>query len=125
MNYYVPYFNMYPSMVTPTLSNAATTGGLFSRLLGRGLNWSSILSNTQKTLGIVNQAIPMFKQMSPVVKNAKTMFKIMNEFKKEDTSNNIVNTVENSNINTIDNNTTTTNQENINSYNNGPTFFLN
>ena len=123
MNYYVPYFNMYPSMVTPTLSNVATTGGLFSRLLGRGLNWNSILSNTQKTLGIVNQAIPMFKQMSPVVKNAKTMFKIMNEFKKDDTSNNVINTVENTNVN--DNTTTTTNQENINSYNNGPTFFLN
>ena len=123
MNYYVLYFNMYPSMVTPTLSNVATTGGLFSRLLGRSLNWSSILSNTQKTLGIVNQAIPMFKQMSPVVKNAKTMFKIMNEFKKDDTSNNVINTVENTNVN--DNTTTTTNQENINSYNNGPTFFLN
>lgn len=118
MNYYVPYFNMYPSMVTPTLSNAATSGGLFSRLLGRGLNWSSILSNTQKTLGIVNQAIPMFKQMSPVVKNAKTMFRIMNEFKKEDTSNNITSTIESTN-------NTTSNHENINSYNNGPTFFLN
>lgn len=122
MNYYVPYFNMYPNMVTPTLGNAAT-GGLFSRLLGRGLNWSSILSNTQKTLGIVNQAIPMFKQMSPVVKNAKTMFKIMNEFKKEDGSNNTVTEV---NTNTSENNyiTPSNNEEPI-SYNNGPTFFLN
>lgn len=118
MNYYVPYFNMYPNMVTPALSNAATNGGLFSRLLGRGLNWSSILSNTQKTLGIVNQAIPMFKQMSPVVKNAKTMFRIMNEFKKEDISNNVTSTIESTN-------NTTSNHENINSYNNGPTFFLN
>ena len=122
MNYYVPYFNMYPNMVTPTLGNTAT-GGLFSRLLGRGFNWSSILSNTQKTLGIVNQAIPMFKQMSPVVKNAKTMFKIMNEFKKEDTSNNVVNSVENNN--SSDNYSTNVNQESTNSYNNGPTFFLN
>lgn len=121
MNYYVPYFNMYPNMVTPTLGNTAT-GGLFSRLLGRGLNWSSILNNTQKTLGIVNQAIPMFKQMSPVVKNAKTMFKIMNEFKKEDTSSNVVNSTVNS---TSNDNYTAINQEDEKSYNNGPTFFLN
>ena len=43
------------------------------------------LSKLQKTLGIVNQAIPMVKQVSPILNNAKTMFKIMNEFKKVDT----------------------------------------
>lgn len=121
MNYYVPYFNMYPNVITPTLSNS-TSGGLFSKLLGRSLNWSSILNNTQKTLGIVNQAIPMFKQMSPIVKNAKTMFKIMNEFKKEDTTNNVVNTIKNSSstYNNSDNI-----QTNTSSYSSGPTFFLN
>ena len=121
MNYYVPYFNMYPSMVTPTLGNAAT-GGLFSRLLGRGLNWSSILNNTQKTLGIVNQAIPMFKQMSPVVKNAKTMFKIMNEFKREDNSNNVLPTTESNNSEVY---SEPSNIQNTGTYDNGPTFFLN
>lgn len=121
MNYYVPYFNMYPNMATPTLGNA-TTGGLFSRLLGRGLNWSSILSNTQKTLGIVNQAIPMFKQMSPVVKNAKTMFKIMNEFKREDSSNNTSPTIENNNLEGY---SESSNIQNNETYDNGPTFFLN
>ena len=81
MNYYMPYFNMSPSQMIPIGKSASK--GLFSKLLG-GLNWSSILTNTQKTLGIVNQAIPMVKQISPVVKNAKTMFKVMNEFKRID-----------------------------------------
>ncbi len=118
MNYYNPYFG-YPYM-----SAAAPTsgGGLFSRLLGNGINWSSILSGTQKTLGIVNQAIPVVKQVSPVMKNAKTMFKIMNEFKKVDTpiaSNNEKNSQVSTEENPID-------KEEIefSDNNSGPTFFL-
>lgn len=80
MNYYSPYF----SYITPISTN--TNNGLFNNLLGgiKNMNWSGILSNIQKTLGIVNQAIPMVKQVSPIMQNAKTMFKIMNEFKKVD-----------------------------------------
>lgn len=70
----IPYYSM--------MSAPAKTG-LFSKLLG-GINFSSILTNTQKTLGIVNQAIPVIKQVQPVIKNAKTMFRVMNEFKKND-----------------------------------------
>lgn len=119
MNYYVPYFNMYPNMVTPTLG-ATSSGGLFSRLLGRGFNWSSILTNTQKTLGIVNQAIPVIKQVSPVVKNAKTMFRVMNEFKRED------NPVVDTNNESINKQSTTENNYSDNKYEaaNGPTFFI-
>lgn len=116
MNYYMPYFNMYPNMITPTL-NTTTSSGILSRLLGKNLNLSNILNNTQKTLGIVNQAIPMFKQVSPIVKNAKTMFKVMNEFKKEEPSN-----TSNQQVEKIDNKQETQlkNDNNI-----GPTFFLN
>lgn len=74
MNYYYPYFNMAPAAKT----------GLFKSLFG-GIKFSSILSGTQKTLNVVNQAIPLIKQAKPVINNAKTMFKIMNEFKKVDT----------------------------------------
>lgn len=120
MNYYNPYFG-YPYMSATTPS----TGGLFSRLFGNGINWSSILSGTQKTLGIVNQAIPIVKQVSPVMKNAKTMFKIMNEFKKVDTP-----SASNTSSNTISSNknedaTTDIKREaNSTSTNNGPTFFI-
>ena len=43
-----------------------------------------MLTNTQKTLNIINQSIPVIKQVRPVMTNAKTMFKLMSEFKKVD-----------------------------------------
>ena len=80
MNYYLPYGNM------PYITNTAPTG-LLSRIFKNGINWSSILTNTQKALNIVNQTIPVVKQMGPMMNNAKTMFKVMNEFKKIETPN--------------------------------------
>lgn len=80
MNYYNPYFYTMPTTLT-----SAPKVGLFSRLFGRsGLTFSSILSGTQKVLGVANQAIPLVKQVQPMMNNAKTMFKIMNEFKRSD-----------------------------------------
>ena len=76
MNYYMPFTSYIPK---------AQTTGLLSKIFKNGINWSAILSNTQKTLNIINQAIPVIKQAGPVVNNAKTMFKIMNEFKKVET----------------------------------------
>lgn len=112
MNYYNPYFTMYPYM------NMATRPGLFSRIATglRNINFSSILSGTQRTLNVVNQTIPLVKQVRPVFRNAKTMFKVMNEFKK-------VNTPSSKNINT--NNIQSTSNEYLDNkiVNNGPTFF--
>jgi len=108
MNYYNPYFSSYPYTTIPTKT------GLFSRLFGNNINLGSILSGTQKTLNIVNQAIPIIKQAGPVINNAKTMFKVMNEFKKVETPTN------NFDI-------TTTNEDNIVeniNIENGPTFFV-
>ena len=82
MNYYYPYFQMPYAMA----SVPAKTG--LRGLLGN-IKWSSILSGTQKTLNVVNQAIPLVKQAKPIINNAKTMFRVMNEFKKVDTPNNI------------------------------------
>ena len=75
MNYYMPYG------ITPYIEGTKNVG-LLSRIFKNGINWSTILTNTQKTLNIVNQTIPVIKQMGPVMNNAKTMFKLMNEFKK-------------------------------------------
>lgn len=102
MNYYNPYF-----MMTPTLKPS-----LFGAIRNSGITFGSIINGTQKTLGLINQAIPIVKQVKPVFKNAKTMFKVMNEFKKSD-SNNIVNE--------------TKNNENVSeevTESNGPTFFI-
>lgn len=84
MNYYNPYYSLLPYT---TVANTPVRQGILGNLLGRGssLNWSSILNNTQRVLGIANQAIPVVKQITPVMRNAKTMFQVMNEFKKVDT----------------------------------------
>ena len=79
MNYYNPYFAPYATVAQPST-------GLFSRLLGgKGITFSSILSGTGKVVNFANQAIPLVKQINPIIKNAKTMFQVMNEFKKVDT----------------------------------------
>lgn len=79
MNYY-PYYNGFPYMTAPI----AKAGGIKS--LFKGIKLSSIINGTQKTLGVVNQALPLIKQARPVINNARTMFKVMNEFKKADIS---------------------------------------
>ncbi len=109
MYYYNPYFNMYPYI------NTVSRPSIFGRLFGgiRGINFSSILSGTQKTLNVVNQTIPLVKQVTPVVRNAKTMFKVMNEFKKVDNK-----PTKSDKIEKIDKN----NNSNVKNINN-PTFF--
>jgi len=73
---------MYPSQTTSILS------------LLKSIKWSSILDGTSKTLGVINQAIPVVYQVKPIIDNAKTMFKVANiinteePIKKEEKTNN-------------------------------------
>ena len=136
MNYYNPYFYSMPSAAA-----SASKVGLLSKLFGKtGTTLSGILSGTQKVLGVANQAIPLVKQVGPMMNNAKTMFKIMNEFKRSDIkpkTNSFKNqtNLEANNINPeIVNSDNTSKKDNvlnedINSnsvqdYNNGLTFFI-
>ena len=60
----------------------------------RNIKWGSILTNTQKTLNVINQAIPVYYQMKPIVNNIRSFGKIMSAFKEPDnTSKNVVNEV--------------------------------
>ena len=62
MNYYNPYFYTIPS----TLSTPKT--GLFSRLFaGSGLTIGKIFNGTQRVLNFANQAIPLVKQVRPMI----------------------------------------------------------
>lgn len=85
--------------------------GLFSGIRNavRGINWSGILSGTQKTLNVINQIIPTVNQVKPMFNNAKTMFKIagaMREDNKSDkTQGNRTSTSYNNNINNSVSNT--------------------
>ena len=71
-NNYFPYQN----------GNALRKG--FNLTNFKKINWSNILNNTQKTLNVINQAIPVYYQVKPIIGNAKTMFRMVNAIKKDD-----------------------------------------
>ena len=113
MNFYNPYYYTLPTnLVQPKI-------GLLGRLFGStGVSISNFLNGTQKVLNIANQTIPLVKQIKPVVGNAKTVFKVMNEFKRINIPKNEVN---------ISNEITKTNESNeiieTSISDEGPTFF--
>ena len=93
------------------------------------INWGSFLSNTQKTLNIVNQTIPLVYQVKPLVNNAKTVFKIIGAVKSDnDNTSKTENTVQNNvnNTNNTTNNTSNNTSSNISNYRNDnqPNFFI-
>jgi len=84
-------FNAYPYMNafnTANLANTATKTGLLSRI-----NFSSFLTNASKTLNFINQAIPVYHQVKPIVKNIRTLSSITKGFNNinSNTNNNISN----------------------------------
>lgn len=98
------------------LSGVASSGGITS-LLGK-IKWSSLLSNAQKTLSVVNQAIPLYYQVKPVFKNIRALGKIGKEFTKINSNENVINNVAKNSI---------TKEENVNEITQevpNPTFFL-
>lgn len=74
---YGPYMSSMANLAQP-----AANRGLLSGL--KAINWSTLLSNTQKTLGIINQTIPIVYQVKPILNNAKAMFKIVSTLKEDD-----------------------------------------
>lgn len=81
--------------------------GLFSRFsnLTKGFSFTSFLDGTQKTLGVINQAIPIVYQVKPMFQNAKTIFKIADEINKPVTTSEVSTVREESNsISTMQNN---------------------
>lgn len=115
MNYYNPYF--MSALPTYTNLTAPASSSLISGLRGSGLSLSTILNGAQKTLGFVNQVIPVARQLTPMMKNAKTMFRVMNEFKKVETP---FKKQEKRETSIIPNEE----QPSSNVYQNGPTFFI-
>lgn len=108
-----------PNNAALASGTASATSGIKS-LLSK-INLSSILSNAQKTLNVVNQAIPLYYQVKPVFKNLRTLGKIGKEFTKINTPNNTNNITEENEIKNTSQNSDNKNPEE--SYP-GPTFFL-
>lgn len=86
------FFN--PNMFnTPVIARGMPIGGSsFPRLFGNSLRcagtskvtFSGILNGASKTLGVINQAIPVFYQVKPIWNNAKTMFRVAKQLGKDD-----------------------------------------
>ena len=83
-NYYNPYITRIPNYMNYNMYNnfpkKALFGGLFSKF-----SLSKFINGTNKTLNVINQAIPIYKQVKPIIGNAKTMFKVMSAVKSNDT----------------------------------------
>lgn len=102
--------NFYPYYTRPT--------GLFASLKGK-FDWGAILNNTQKTLNIVNQAIPLAYQVKPIINNAKTVFRVMGAVKDDDDN-------KKEEMTNVSSSNTTKDTSSATNYNNSgePSFFL-
>ena len=79
----------------PINPNYITPVPRISTLFGRGaiantaantskITFSGILNGASKTLGVINQAIPVFYQVKPIWNNARTMFRVVKGLNSND-----------------------------------------
>ena len=60
--------------------------GILSGL--KKFNFNNFLDGAQKTLSVANQVVPLVYQVSPIINNVKTLFKISNVINENDTPKN-------------------------------------
>ena len=96
---------------------------MFGPRLGTStFSFGKILGGLSKTLGVVNQVIPLYKEAKPIIQNAKTAFNLIKEMGST-TTNRIINNTE-KNVKQIKESITEINDNKINYGNQkGPTFF--
>ena len=130
-NFY-PYMNQMPmgslargAAGGSNVLRSAARPGLFRSL--SNIKWGNVLTNTQKTLNVINQAIPVYYQIKPIWGNLKSFGKIMSAFNEPDNqkTNNQVNNLNQSFNNHVPNQTIHTREEKKEESSNLPTFFIN
>mgnify|MGYP000726004410 FL=1 len=122
--YNMPFVNPYNAV--GATSALPRTGGLLSKLGLRNINFGNILTNTSKTLNVINQAIPVVKQVGPMFNNMKSILKVASLFNDATTPSNNNNN-NNSSNNKVNNETSGEKNKNTitnNSYSNSPNFFI-
>lgn len=95
MNNFNPYLNtlnmsrnISPFQVAgSSFVNNATTRGLFSRIGASKVTLSGILNGAQKTIGTVNQIIPLYNQVKPMFQNSKILLNVARGLKGDTTRN--------------------------------------
>ena len=75
------YYNYYPYSRPYFNNKRPSLGDMFSKI-----KWGTILNNTQKTLNVINQAIPVYYQIKPIASNLRSFGKIMSAFNSPDTN---------------------------------------
>ena len=94
------------------------TGGILSSF--RNINFGGILNNVSRTLGVVKDAIPIVKEVRPMIGNMRSIVKIASAFKDETDIN-----IKKENVqNTSSSNSTNISSTNTSYNNNEPNFFL-
>ena len=136
----IPTMNSSPNMIgigTPQSGlssllglgrSANNAGGIFSGL--KSFNFGNLLTNTSKALGVVKEAIPIVKEVGPMIGNMKQMLKIASIFKDEtdtsvkSTTNNVIKETNTEITNAKESDTTSSITKNIKTNDNEPNFFL-
>lgn len=77
---------------------------MFGANIGRGLTLTSVLGGISKGLGILNQAIPLYREIKPMIGSARKVMSVLQELK--------VNNNNNTNNSTSNNKTTIDIEEN-------------
>ena len=97
MNNYNPMFNTMNmtrsispfatagSSVANTITNT-TRSGLFSKIGSSKFTLSGILNGAQKTIGTVNQVIPLYNQVKPLFQNSKVLLNVAKAVKGDNQS---------------------------------------
>lgn len=97
-----------------SLFGSAKAGSIGATATGASkITFSSLLNGASKTLGVINQAIPVFYQVKPIWNNARTMFRVVKEINSKDNSDS---------SNNITKQTTNSPQKKVET-DNAPTFF--
>lgn len=104
--YYYPYMNIPNNIPYNGILNIRPKGNLLKGL--SNIKWGDVLNNTQKTLNVINQAIPVYYQIKPIFGNIRSLSKLVTAFNEDDK------VIENDNQNIKKENSSNT-----------PTFFIN
>ena len=91
----------------------------------RNINWGGILDGTQKTLGVINQAIPIVYQVKPIFSNMRSLFRIANEINAPDTPSQKSNVSQSNTVfSTSSNANSSTNNSSNKNYTTNPIFYI-
>ncbi|MCM2677830.1 YqfQ family protein [Alkalicoccobacillus plakortidis] len=69
---------------------ATASGGSFLS----GINFTSLLQNAQRIMGITQQVMPMVQQYGPIIRNAPTLWKIMRSQPSADPEESVVENIQ-------------------------------